>query len=129
MSEYQYYEFLAIDRPLTKEEMAKLRSCSSRATITATSFTNEYDWGDLKADPADWMRRYFDAYVYTANWCSCQLALRLPHEAFTKAELKRFAIKSALAFEDTGTHWIINWFLDDGQDYDRFAMETGQGWM
>lgn len=44
MSEYQYYEFLAIDRPLTPEEMAKLRALSTRATITPLSFTNEYNW-------------------------------------------------------------------------------------
>jgi hypothetical protein len=30
MSEYQYYEFLAIDRPLSKEEMAHMRAISSR---------------------------------------------------------------------------------------------------
>ena len=52
MSEYQYYDFRAIDRPLTKKEMAALRSISSRAAITATSFTNHYEWGDLKADPS-----------------------------------------------------------------------------
>jgi hypothetical protein len=33
MSEYQYYEFQAIDRPLTKSEMADLRSYSTRALI------------------------------------------------------------------------------------------------
>jgi len=33
MSEYQYYEFVAIDRPLTRKEMAELRSRSSRAAI------------------------------------------------------------------------------------------------
>jgi hypothetical protein len=73
VSEYQYYEFVAIDRPLTRNEIAELRSRSSRATISATSFVNEYHWGDLKGNPADWMRRYFDAFVYTANWCSCRL--------------------------------------------------------
>lgn len=129
MSEYQYYEFVAIDRPLTRAEMAELRSRSLRATITATSFVNEYQWGDLKGDPADWMRRYFDAFVYTANWCSCRLALRLPHEAFDKAGLKRFATEYALTIDDSGTHWIIDWSLNEGQDYDRFSMETGQGWM
>ncbi|HEY4542112.1 MAG TPA: hypothetical protein VIG66_07060 [Noviherbaspirillum sp.] len=129
MSEYQYYEFVAIDRPLTREEMAELRSRSSRATITATSFTNEYNWGDLKADPADWMRRYFDAFVYTANWCSCVLALRLPRDAIDKTDLKGFATEYALTIEDSGTHWIIKWSLEEGQDYDRFAMETGAGWM
>ncbi|MFO7739670.1 MAG: hypothetical protein R6V46_14415 [Desulfatiglandaceae bacterium] len=41
MSEYQYYEFLAIDRPLTKDEMAELRALSTRATITPVGFTNE----------------------------------------------------------------------------------------
>jgi len=47
MSEYQYYEFVAIDEPLTPKRMAELRSCSSRANITSTSFVNEYQWGDL----------------------------------------------------------------------------------
>ena len=31
MSEYQYYEFLAVDRPLTKQEMGELRAISTRA--------------------------------------------------------------------------------------------------
>ena len=49
MSEYQYYEFLALDRPLTAEERSELRSISTRAEITATRFANEYEWGDLRA--------------------------------------------------------------------------------
>jgi len=52
VSEYQYYDFRAIDRPLTKKEMAALRSISTRAAITTTSFTNHYEWGDLKANPS-----------------------------------------------------------------------------
>ncbi len=129
MSEYQYYEFVAIDRPLTREEMAELRSRSSRATITPTSFINEYHWGDLKGDPADWMRCYFDAFVYVANWCSCRLALRVPHAVFSNAELKRFSTKYALTVDDSGSHWIIDWSLDESEDYDRFGMEDGRGWM
>ena len=39
MSEYQYYEFLAIDRPLSEQEQAELRELSTRARISATSFT------------------------------------------------------------------------------------------
>lgn len=129
MSEYQYYEFVAIDRLLTREEMAQLRSRSSRATITSTSFANEYNWGDLKGDPADWMRRYFDAFVYVANWCSCRLALRVPHAMFSKAALKRFSTKYALTVDDSGSHWIIDWSLDESEDHDRFGMEDGSGWM
>lgn len=56
MSEYQYYEFAAIDRPLNQREMAELRAVSPRAVITPGSFVNHYEWGDLKANPTDWMR-------------------------------------------------------------------------
>ena len=38
MSEYQYYEFVALDRPLTRAEQAELRELSTRATITSTRF-------------------------------------------------------------------------------------------
>ena len=68
MSEYQYYDFKAIDRALTKTEMAALRAVSTRAVITSTSFTNHYEWGDLKADPLKLLEKYFDTTVrLTAN--------------------------------------------------------------
>ncbi len=129
MSEYQYYEFAAIDRSLTRAEMEKLRAVSTRAVITPSGFVNHYEWGDLKADPADWMRRYFDAFVYTANWCSCRLALRVPLATFSRAELKPFATKRALTIEAGDEHWIFDWALEESEDYDRFAEEDGSGWM
>ncbi len=129
MSEYQYYEFAAIDRPLTRAEMAQLRAVSTRAEITPAGFVNHYEWGDLKADPADWIRRYFDAFVYTANWCSCRLALRVPLPTFRKTDLKPFAARHNLTFEASDEHWIIDWLLDESEDYDRFSMDEGHGWM
>lgn len=129
MSEYQYYEFAAIDQPLTRAEMAELRAVSTRAEITPAGFVNHYEWGGLKADPVDWMRRYFDAFVYTANWCSCRLALRVPRVTFRKAELNPYATKYALTIEASDEHWIFDWALNESQDYDRFAEEDGSGWM
>ena len=52
MSEYQYYEFTAVDRPLSTRDRAELRALSTRADITATSFVNTYEWGTFKGDPA-----------------------------------------------------------------------------
>ncbi len=43
VSEYQYYDFLALDKPLTDKQRADLRKLSSRAEITATRFVNEYN--------------------------------------------------------------------------------------
>jgi hypothetical protein len=78
MSEYQYYEFLALDQPLTDKQRAELRSLSTRAEITATRFVNEYNWGDLRGDPRTMMERYFDAFLYLANWGTRRLTFRLP---------------------------------------------------
>jgi len=78
MSEYQYYEFQAIDRPLTREDQDALRALSSRARITATSFVNEYNWGDFRGDPLKLMRQWFDLHLYLANWGSRHLMIRLP---------------------------------------------------
>ena len=78
MSEYQYYEFQAIDRPLSEADRQALRDLSTRARITATSFTNSYEWGDFKGDPAKLMERWFDLHLYLANWGSRRLMIRLP---------------------------------------------------
>ncbi|TAL86515.1 MAG: hypothetical protein EPN46_04220 [Candidimonas sp.] len=129
MSEYQYYEFAAVERSLTAKEMAELRACSTRATITATSFVNEYHWGNLKAEPSDWMRRYFDAFVYMTNWCTCRLAFRVPYAVFSKSELSQYATKLALTIDAAGKHWIIDWWLDESEDYDRFGLDEGRDWM
>lgn len=78
MSEYQYYEFQAIDRTLTDKEMSELRAFSTRADITPNSFVNEYAWGSFKGDEDLWMEKYFDGFLYYANWGTHVLKLRLP---------------------------------------------------
>ena len=129
MSEYQYYEFLAIDRPLTKDEMANLRALSTRATITPVSFTNEYNWGDFKGDPYKLMQHYFDAHVYVANWMTAIFMLRLPIKALNKDKVKAMSVPYVLDFKALKNHWIIIWRLDESEDYNRFGMEDGSGWM
>ena len=78
MSEYQYYEFQAIDKPLDKKAIQVLRKLSSRAQITPTSFVNEYNWGDFKGNPLKLMEKYFDAFLYFANWGTNWLMLKVP---------------------------------------------------
>src|SRR5438270_1069172 len=78
MSEYQYYEFQAIDRPLTEKETDELRQYSTRAHITPTSFINHYEWGSFKGNPDQWMEKYFDVFFYFSNWGARELKLRFP---------------------------------------------------
>ena len=67
MSEYQYYEFRAVDRPLDERELRVLRSLSTRAEISPTSFVNTYNWGDFQGDPGTLMEKCFDAFCLPAH--------------------------------------------------------------
>lgn len=78
MSEYQYYEFLAVDRPLSEGDRKALREVSSRAKITARSFTNSYEWGSFKGKPQTLMERWFDLHLYLAHWGTRRLMMKLP---------------------------------------------------
>src|ERR1017187_3463986 len=106
MSEYQYYDFKAIDYALTKTEMATLRSISTRAMITSTSFTNHYEWGDLKADPRKLLEKYFDAFVYVTNWGTREFYLRLPRELADYEQLRAMLPGDAAHVRKVGRHLI-----------------------
>ena len=104
MSEYQYYAFQAIDRRLTATEMQQLRAYSTRAEITATRFVNEYQWDDFKGDADAWMERYFDAFLYFANWGTRTLMLRLPAKLFDSRAARDYCDGNRVAIRTKGPH-------------------------
>jgi len=79
MSEYQRYEFMAIDRPLTRAQLDAVNALSSHIEASSTHALIEYHWGDFKHDPIDVLHKFFDGFLYWANWGTPQLALRFPH--------------------------------------------------
>jgi hypothetical protein len=79
MSEYQRYEFMTVDRPLTRAQLDAVNKLSSHIEASATHAVIEYNWGDFKHDPIGVLRAYFDGFLYWANWGSPQLAFRFPH--------------------------------------------------
>jgi len=112
MSEYQYYEFRTVDRSLTAEEMAELRRLSSRAEITATSFTNTYSFGDFRGNPDRLMEQYFDAFVYVANWGTRHFMVRLPMGGVDLPAIEAYA-GGGLAFWIKGDHVILSFRSDE----------------
>jgi len=108
VSEYQCYEFVALDRRLTAKEMAELRGISTRAEITPTRFWNEYQWGDLKADPAELLARYFDVHLYFANWGTRRLMFRLPVAAVDVDALRAYLPGGPATLSTTGEHAVLD---------------------
>jgi hypothetical protein len=118
VSEYQYYEFLAIDRPLTERERQELRAVSSRAIITATRFTNHYEWGNFKGGPRAWMERYFDAFLYFANWGTRELMLRLRRRVLDPAMARLYCGGGEVASMRVKGGQVILEFLSEDEDGD-----------
>jgi len=125
VSEYQYYDFRAMDRALTRAEMAELRSISTRAVITSTSFTNHYEWGDLKANPLKLLEKYFDAFLYVANWGTREFYLRLPQELVDYKQLKAMLPGKTAGVRKAGRHLIVGFENVSEQD----DWDDGTGWM
>jgi len=120
VSEYQYYEFRALDRRLTAEQQQRLRSLSSRAEISATRFTNEYSFGDFHGDPGRLLEEYFDAYLYAANWGTRELAFRLPRALLDAQTARRYCDEEHRAWvTETAEHVIVRfrWDDDEGDDW------------
>ena len=114
MSEYQYYEFRAIDRPLTEDEVDELGRLSSRAEITPTSFTNTYNYGDFRGDPRALMHRYFDAFVYVANWGTRRLMFRIPWRFLDVDAAEAYcAEEEALSLEAGKGHVVLEFSSED----------------
>jgi FtsZ-interacting cell division protein YlmF len=120
MSEYQYYEFQAVDRPLTEKQMAELRSYSTRATITRTSFVNDYSWGSFKGNADAWMEKYFDAFLYLANWGTHTLELRLPARLLDLRTAQQYCVSDSAYAWEKNDKVILSFTSDE---------EGGEGWI
>lgn len=94
MSEYQFVHFIAIDRPLSDEQMEFMQRQSTRATISRREFSNEYHYGDFHGESLEMMRRGFDLHLHFANYGIRKLMFRLPAGLpCGKAAFKPFALK------------------------------------
>jgi hypothetical protein len=126
MSEYQYYEFLALDQALDGRQLAELRAISSRADISPTRFANAYNWGDLRADPGKLVEKYFDAFLYLANWGTHRLMLRLPRRLLDPATAGAYCSGDAATVTATSDHIILDLTSEDeGGDWEG----DGEGWL
>jgi len=115
------------DRPLTDREMSTLRNYSSRATITSTRFVNRYSYGSFKGNASEWMDKYFDAFLYLANWGTHELMLRLPRGALDLETAQRYLMGDAASARAKGD--AVLYFLSEQEGSGWVEDEEGSGWM
>lgn len=131
MSEYQYYEFQAIDRPLTDEEQAAMRQLSSRVVLTPTSAAFTYNYGDFRGDPEKVLLQYFDAMFYIANWGSCQLMFRFPKKVLDLDQMRVYChppiVEEFVSLTEKGEYVVLN--LEWHEEAPDWGWVEGEGWL
>ena len=106
--------------------MRELRAISTRAAISRTSFSNHYEYGDLKANPRDLLVKYFDASLYFAHWLHAEVAFRFPKDAVDLRALRRYATEQSLEIKTMASHVVVTMSVER-EDFD--VADDGADWL
>jgi hypothetical protein len=133
MSTYQYYEFQAIDRPLTPEEQRAVSQLSSRVELHPRRAVFSYSFGgSLRRRAEDVLVDYYDAMLYLANWGSRQLMFRFPRALVDTEKMRQYNIVAqqyppdVIGVSTRGEHTTLNIRLDEEESS---GWIEGEGWL
>ena len=113
MSEYQYYEFVAVDGPISDEGLRYARGCSSRAEVSRFRWHNEYHFGDFHGKEETLLKHY-DAHFYIANWGTVRLGLAFPEGCLPQEAIQPYLrggerYEETLTIQEVGHRCIVWW--------------------
>ena len=123
MSEYQCYEFAAIDGPISDEGLRYARSCSTRANVSRVHWQNTYTFGNFHGN-VDMLLKYYDAHFYFANWGTVRLGLALPKAAIDPKHIEPY-LRGGERHEETltvrklGNRLIVWWERNEEEGWGR----------
>jgi hypothetical protein len=120
MSEDQHYEFQALDRPLTKDELSYVRSLSNRVELTSSKLVFVCSFGDFKVDPQQLVEKCFDAMLYQASFGIQQVIFRFPRSLLNPTLLAPYCVPGFLTISTTFEHILLNL---------KIVEEEGLGWI
>ncbi len=113
MSEYQYYEWQTIDQPLTEKEQAAVEKLSSHIEVSPTQAIVTYSWSDFSHNPKEVLLKYFDAFLYMANWGSQQLMFRFPTGVLDPEIIQPYCRDYAISFTIYDDYDILDIEIND----------------
>lgn len=127
MSEYQYYEFRAIDKPLTKQEQNKISQLSSRVRLNSRKAIFTYSYGDFPANEEKILADYFDALFYIANWGTVKLMFRFPVSLINIKELEEYVYDDVVSINKNKDYLILNIEINDEES--SYWIEEDNGYL
>ena len=123
MSEYQYYEFVAIERPISDEGLRYAEGCSSRADVSRIHWRNVYNFGSFGGS-VETLLKYYDAHFYIANWGTVRFAVALPEGCLDLKAIQPYLrgsdpYEETLSVKSSAERCVVWWERNE---------EDGLGW-
>lgn len=125
MSEYQYHEWQALERPLSASEQKAVSGLSSHINVTSCQAIVSHEWGSFKQKPLEVLAKYFDAYLYTANWGTRRLAFRFPSGLLDTVAIEGYCDEEHVDLETTGEVQVLKFEVNREEDFSEEIDERG----
>ncbi|TAJ14429.1 hypothetical protein DMA11_05290 [Marinilabiliaceae bacterium JC017] len=126
MSEYQYYEFKAIDKHLSQEDREEIGSWSSRTNPSSTSAAFTYHYSDFPQRALAVVEKYFDAMFYISNWGVVRLIFKFPNHLINMKRLRPYCMNEEIRLHVKTDVTLLDIELnnEDGGNW-----IEGEGWL
>ena len=125
MSEYQYYEWQTLERPLTAAEQKTVNELSSHIDVTSTQANVTYNWSSFRHDPINVLAKYFDAYLYLANWGTRRLAFRFPKGLADVSAIEAYCDEYHVNIKTVDAVQVLEFEMDEEEGFDEWLEERG----
>ena len=125
MSEYQYHEWQTLERPLTTVEQKAVNELSSHIDVTSTQAIVTYNWSSFRHDPIKVLAKYFDAYLYLANWGTRRLAFRFPKGLADVVAIEAYCDEYHTTIKTVGDVQILEFDMGEEEGFDEWIDERG----
>ncbi|MGB7874256.1 MAG: hypothetical protein WBL25_07715, partial [Anaerolineales bacterium] len=125
MSEYQYHEWQTLERPLSAAEQKAVNELSSHIDVTSTHASVTYNWSSFRHDPINVLAKYFDAYLYLANWGTRRLAFRFPKGLVDVVAIEAYCDEYHTNIKTVGDVQILEFDMDEEEGFDEWIDERG----
>ncbi len=128
MSEYQFYEFKSIDKPLSKDDKEKIGTWSSRSNPSSTGAIFTYSYGNFPKSEIEVVEKYFDAMFYISNWGTTRLIFKFPKELIPAGKIKPYCVEYGLALNLKSNFYLLDLIFEDEEGGGGRWIE-GEGWL
>jgi len=125
MSEYQYHEWQTLERPLTAAEQKAVNELSSHIDVTSTQASVTYNWSSFRHDPINVLAKYFDVYLYLANWGTRRLVFRFPKGLVDVVAIEAYCDEYHTNIKTIGDVQVLEFDMDEEEGFDEWIDERG----